>query len=141
MAAGDILKGKNLRITMGTGTIYHATQCDFTTTREVESIATKDTSGDQKTPGNYTWGLSTSALVANKVALSTQHDTKSILDAFLANAIVAVEFTTDVEGDIIISGNAYLTSCNIGAPVNGAATYDVTFDGTGNFTVGAVPGS
>lgn len=139
MAAGDIIKGKNLRIKVADNVIYHATQCDFTTTREVESLATKDTAGDVKTLGNYTWGLSTSALVAVKPSTGSWNDTKSILDAFTANAAIAVEFTTDVEGDIIITGNAYITSCNIGAPVNGSATYDVTFDGTGDFTVALVP--
>lgn len=139
MAAGDTIKGKNLRIKMASGRIYHATQCDFTTTRAVESLATKDTNGELKTTGNYTWGLSSSAVVATKPGSGTWQDTKTILDAYLANVPVAVEFTTDVEGDIIISGNCNIISCNIGAPVNGNATYEVSFDGTGDFTVGVVP--
>lgn len=139
MAAGDTIKGKNLRIKMGTGRIYHATQCDFTTTRAVESMATKDTNGELKTTGNYTWGLSSSAVVAIKPSSGNWQDTKTILDAYVANEPVAVEFTTDVEGDIIISGSCNIIGCNIGAPVNGNATYEVTFDGVGDFVVGVVP--
>jgi hypothetical protein len=141
MPAGDILKGKDLRIKMADNTIYHATECSFSTTREIESIATKDTDGNKGTPGNYEWSLSTSALVANKAGGSSQNDTKSILDAYIAGEIVAVEFTTDVEGDIILSGNAYLASCNITAAVGSSATYDVSFTGDGDLTVAAVPGA
>lgn len=139
MAAGDTIKGKNLRIKMAGNKIYHATQCDFTTTRAVESLATKDTNGELKTTGNYTWGLSSSAVVAIKPASGNWQDTKTIMDAYLLNQPVAVEFTTDVEGDIIISGSCNIISCNIGAPVNGNATYEVSFDGTGDFTVSVVP--
>lgn len=139
MPAGDILKGKDLRIKVDDNTIYHATECSFTTTREIESIATKDTDGNKGTPGNYEWSLSTSALVANKAALSTQNDTKSILDAYLLGDKVSVEFTTDVEGDIILSGEAWIASCNITAAVGASATYDVSFTGDGDLTVAAVP--
>jgi len=139
MAAGEIYKGKNLRIKVDGETVYHATECSFTTTRELESIASKDTNGEKKTPGNYTWGLSTNALVADKAVASSQNDTKSILDAFQAGNTVSVEFTTDVEGDIVISGDAYIESCNITAPVGGSATYDASFSGDGDFVVDVVP--
>lgn len=139
MAAGDILKGKDLRIKIAGETVYHATECSFSTTRDFDEIATKDTDGKKSTPGSFGWTLSTSALVANKATASTQNDTKSILDAYKAGDIVAVEFTTDVEGDIIITGNAYLASCNITASVGSSATYDVSLTGDGEFTVAAVP--
>lgn len=139
MAAGDIIKGKDLRIKLDDNTIYHATECSFSTTREIESIATKDTDGNKGTAGNYEWSLSTNALVASKAALSTQNDTKSILDAYLLGNIVAVEFTTDVTGDVVISGNAFIASCNITAAVGSSATYDVSFTGDGDVTVATVP--
>lgn len=141
MAAGDILKGKDLRLKLADNTLYHATECSFSTTRELESIATKDTNGNKGTPGNYEWSLSTSALVANQASGSDQNDTKAILDAFLAGTVVAVEFTTDVEGDILITGNAFLVSCNITAAVGSSATYDVQLTGDGDFTVALVPGA
>lgn len=138
MAAGDIIKGKNLRIKIGAGTVYHSTECSFTTSMELEGIATKDTNGNIQTPGNYEWGLSTNALVANRAASSTQNDTKSILDLYQAGETVAVEFATEEAGDIIITGNCYIASCNITAPVSGSATYDITLTGDGDFTVATV---
>lgn len=134
MAAGDIIKGKDLRIKIADNTVYHATECSFSITRSLESIATKDTDGEKKTAGNYNWTLSTSALVANKATASTQNDTKSILDAFIAGDVVAVEFTTDNTGDIILSGNAFIESINITASVGSSATYDVSLNGDGDLT-------
>lgn len=139
MAAGDILKGKNLRIKIDDNTVYHATECSFTTSMELEGIATKDTNGNKQTPGNYEWGLSTNALVANKATSSDQNDTVSILTKYQTGALVAVEFTTDVEGDIIITGNCYIQSCNINAAVSGSATYDITMTGDDDFVVSVIP--
>lgn len=135
MPAGDIIKGKDLRIKVGGETVYHATECSFSTTRELESLATKDTTGNISTVGNYEWSLSTSALVANQAAASSQNDTKILMDAYTAGNTVAVEFATETTGDIIITGNCYLSSVNITAPVNGNATFDVTLTGDGDFTV------
>lgn len=135
MPAGSIVKGRNLRIKVADNTVYHATECSFSSTLEMEAIATKDTDGNVQTPGNYEWSLSTSALVAVKETGSSQNDTYSIMEKYLAKEVIAVEFTTDVAGDIILSGNAYLSSCNITAPVNGSATYDVTITGDGDLTL------
>lgn len=138
MAAGDILKGKNLRIKIDDNTVYHATECSFSSTLELEGLATKDTDGNVQTPGNYEWSLSTSALVANKENASTQNDTYGIMGKYLAKGKVTVEFTTDVAGDVIISGEAYIASCNITAPVSGSATYDISLTGDGDITLAQV---
>lgn len=138
MPAGTIVKGKLLRIKINDNTIYHATECNFTTSLELEQIATKDTDGNVSTPGSYTWGLSTSALVAVKQTATTQNDTFNILTSYLTKTAVPVEFTSDVANDIIITGSAYLTQCEIAAPVNGSATYSVTLTGDGDFTLDRV---
>jgi hypothetical protein len=84
MPAGDILKGKDLRITVGTGQIYHATECNFSTNRNFDEVATKDTDGNITTPDTLTWNLSTSALVANKPDPTSQIDVKDIFTDYLA---------------------------------------------------------
>lgn len=135
MPAGEIVKGRNLRIKIADNTVYHATECSFSTTLELEGIATKDTAGNVQSAGNYEWSLSTSALVAVKSTGSSQNDTFSILEKYLAKTAVDVEFTTDVANDIILSGSAYLSSCNITAPTNGTSTYDVVLTGDGTLTL------
>jgi hypothetical protein len=138
MPAGDILKGKDLRITLAGGSIYHATECSFSTSRNFDEVATKDTDGTITTPDNLTWNLSTSALVANKPDPGTQKDIKDIFTEYLAKNEVAVEFATTTNGDITISGNAFIENVEITAATEGRATFSVTFRGNGNLTVSEV---
>lgn len=132
--AGNTYAGKNLRIRVDGKIVFHATECSFTTSRNMESIASKDTNGEQVTPGNYTWGVSTNFLVANiPNASTTQIATKQILDTYQAGSEVEVQFTTEIVGDVIITGNAFIESINMSAPTNGVATGDASWKGNGDF--------
>jgi hypothetical protein len=132
--AGNTYAGKNLRIRVEGKTVFHATECTFTTSRNMESIASKDTNGEQVTPGNYTWGVSTNFLVANKpTASTTQIGTKEILDTYQAGTEVEVQFSTEIVGDVIITGQSFIESLNMSAPTNGVATGDASFKGNGDF--------
>jgi hypothetical protein len=138
MAAGDILKGKDLRITLIDGTIYHATECSITSTRNFDEVATKDTNGNITTPDTYSWSLNASGLVANKPGASAQKDIHDLWTEHLAANLVAVEFTTTETGDITISGNAYVESVEMTAATEGRATYTATLKGDGDLTQGTV---
>lgn len=132
--AGNTYAGKNLRIRVDGKTIFHATECSFTTSRNMESIASKDTNGEQVTPGNYTWGVSTNYLVANKpTASTTQIGMKEILDTYQAGTEVEVQFTTEIAGDVIVTGNTFIEGLNMTAGTNGVATGDASFKGNGDF--------
>lgn len=133
--ASTMYKGKNLRIRISDEVIYHATDCEFQSDIEIESIATKDTAGKLKTSGAYDWSMTSSGIAANKPGGGTQEDLKSILDKHKAGDEVEISFTTDVVGDVIIAGNAIIKSCAIKAGVNGFATLDATFEGSGDYTV------
>ena len=139
MAAGQAYKGKNLRISVDGSTIFHATECSFTSSMQLEEIATKDTNGNIVVDGNYSWGVSTNMLVADKAVASTQDDFVGLLNKFKAGATVAIEFTTGETGDLIISGDAKIESVNFSAPTSGFATGDASFKGTGDFEVATVP--
>lgn len=134
MAAGDILKGKDFRITFVDGTVYHATEGALSFTRNFDEVATKDTSGNIVTPDTYTWNLNLSALVANKPTSSTQKDTSDIVTQALSGALVDVEFATAENGDIKFEGQAYVESFEITAATEGRATYSASFKGNGNLT-------
>lgn len=139
MAAGQPYKGKNLRIKVDGNTIFHATECSFNSSIQLEEIATKDTDGSLVVSGNYTWGLATNMLVADKAVASTQEDFVSLLNKHKAGTEVDIEFTTDIVGDIIISGVGYIESINFTAPTSGFATGDCSIKGSGDYTVAAVP--
>lgn len=135
--ANRYLLGKNLRLKLDDNTVLHATECNFTSSLNLEAIATKDTDGEEQSPGSYTWGISTSALVTYRDT-GTQNDTFAIMQKFQNKTAVDVEFTTDTANDIVITGSVYLTQCDIAAPVNGSATFSISATGIGNFTLSRI---
>ena len=138
--AEKIYKGKNLRIFVDEKSILHSTECNFSTTRNFEGIATKDTNGNINTPGNYEWNLSANALFADKdVANTAQTDFFNVLQKFKNATRVFVQFTTNEGGDAIISGYAYISSANIAAATEGSATGDFAFQGDGDFELDRMP--
>jgi hypothetical protein len=139
---GNIYKGRNLRVLVAGKPILHATECSFSTTMNFEEIATKDTDGTIQTPGNYTWTLTSNHLVADKdqVTQANYTDAFELLEQYKNRLPVEVQFTTSMGGDVIISGQAYMSGANISAPVEGAASGDFNFQGNGNFEIERVPG-
>ena len=138
MPAGDIIKGKDLRITLIDGTQYHATECSIQSTRNFDEVATKDTNGNITTPDTYSWSISASGLVANKPAASPQKDIHDLWTQHLAANLVAVEFATETAGDIKLAGQAYVESVEMTAATEGRATYSATFKGDGDLTQSVV---
>jgi len=138
---GKIYKGRNLRVLVDGKPILHATECSFSTTMNFEEIATKDTDGTIQTPGNYTWNLTSNHLVADKdpVTQANYTDAFELLEQYKNRLPVEVQFTTQIGGDVIISGEAYMSGANISAPVEGAASGDFNFQGNGNFEIERVP--
>lgn len=140
--ASTIYKGKNLRFSFNGKTLYHATSCKLSLSTKLEVIATKDTNGTVSTPSNYEWSLNTDALVANRIG-SSQNDFMDLIDLQLAGAQIAVEFTTGVIGDFILTGNVYIESTDITAETGNSVTGSFSFKGNGDLTksvvVAAVP--
>src|SRR5690606_30087307 len=132
MAAGQIYKGKNVRFSFEGKTLFHATTCSVSVSTTLESVATKDTNGTISIPGEYEWTLSTSALVADKPASSTQTDFMDLLELQLAGTEIDVEFTTGTTGDFILSGKAYIESSSINAETGNSVSGDFSFKGNGD---------
>jgi len=130
-----IYEGTTMRIKVGSKTIFHETDAKLSMSREVKELASKDITGKEKILGNYDWNITADTLIANS---TTQEDLKTLSDTFIAGSIVAVEFTTDVSGDIIYSGNAYITTLDVDAQNEEAVTGSFAFNGTGALTVGTV---
>ncbi|NHM08007.1 hypothetical protein G4D82_12300 [Flavobacterium sp. CYK-4] len=137
--ASTIYKGKDLRLKADGKVIYHATECTFSSSMKIESIATKDTNGEVGVPSNLSWSMTSKGLIANKPAGSTTHqDVKSLLDLHKAGTEIELSFTTGEVGDIIITGNAFIESASLGAPVEGNTSFDASFKGNGDYTVEVV---
>ncbi|WKW47261.1 phage tail tube protein [Myroides sp. JBRI-B21084] len=134
MAAGQIYKGKNVRFSLNGKTLFHATTCSISISTTLESIATKDTNGTLSVPGNYEWSMSTSALVADKPAGSTQSDFMDLLALQLSGAEIDIEFTTGEAGDFLLKGKVFIESSSINAETGNSVSGDFSFKGNGDLT-------
>lgn len=134
MSAGQIYKGKNMRLSYNGKTLYHATSCKWSISTKLEEIATKDTNGTVSTPSNYAWNASAEALVANKPAASTQLDFMDIVSLQLAGTEIDVTFSDGATGNFILSGKVYVESSDITAEVGNSVTGSFSFKGNGNLT-------
>ncbi|SFO04757.1 Phage tail tube protein [Paenimyroides ummariense] len=138
MAAGDPIKGKNLRLKVEGKTVYHATECSWSTTKDFEEFASKDTVGKRSIPGDYEFSASTAALIVEKAAGATQSDIYDLLELYKSDTLVEIEFTTDIAGTKVISGNYYIQACDISANNTGVATANCSFRGDGDFSIETV---
>lgn len=133
--ASTIYQGKFLRFKFDDKKLMHATNCKFTVSSKLEEIATKDTDGTVSIPSNYSFTGSTEALLSNLPVGDTDHVTAdTLLDAQLAGTEIDVEFTTDVTGDFIYTGKAYIDNFDIGAETGSSAKVSISFKGNGNIT-------
>jgi hypothetical protein len=131
--ASEIYSGKLLRFKFDAKKLIHATSCKLDFSTKLEEIATKDTDGTVSIPGNYTWSGSTEALLAKLPTGDTTHVTfDDILAKKLAGEEIDVEFTTDVTGDIIYTGKAYIENASITADVGSSVKISISFKGNGN---------
>jgi hypothetical protein len=64
----------------------------------------------------------------------TTHATDTLLDAQLAGTEVDVEFTTDVTGDFIYTGKAFISNFDLGAETGTSVKVSISFTGNGNIT-------
>jgi hypothetical protein len=65
-------------------------------------------------------------------------DIKTLYDAHKAKTLVTIEFTTDVVGDVVFSGSAYVGTFNIDSQVEAEVTGDFSFEGDGELTIALV---
>lgn len=134
MAAGQIYQGSNVRFSFNGKTLYHAKSCKLSLSTKMEEIATKDTNGTVSTPSNYTWSISTEALVANKPVASTQSDFMDIMDLQLSGAEIDIEFTDGASGNFKLAGKAFVESSDVTAEVGNSVSGSFSFKGNGDLT-------
>lgn len=124
--------GKELRIKVGGKAMFHSTSCGISISTTLEAIATKDTSGTINTPGNYEWTLTAETLIVNKALVGTSVDTSDLLDMQLAGQEIEIDFTTGRDGDIMLSGKAYIESTGLKADNGSNSTVSYSFKGNGD---------
>ncbi|OIQ16547.1 MAG: hypothetical protein BM557_09540 [Flavobacterium sp. MedPE-SWcel] len=129
------IQGKKLRLSFGGKKLWHATECSLSITTDFEELASKDTDGKNQLPGDYSWTLSTSNLVADLPDGDTTHvNADDLIDLQLNDTIVTVEFTTGVTDDTVYSGSAYVSQSDITATNGAVSSGSFSFNGDGKLT-------
>ena len=69
---------------------------------------------------------------------ATNKDLADVFTAYTNRASVAIEWTNAVSGDKKLTCTAYITSCEISAPMEDTVTYSIEFQSTGALTVATI---
>ena len=69
---------------------------------------------------------------------SANKDLADIFTLFTSRATCSLVWTNAVTGDKKITQTAYVTSCNISAPMEDTVTYSIEFQGTGTPTIATI---
>lgn len=65
---------------------------------------------------------------------ASNKDLADVFTAYTNRTVVAIEWTNAVTGDKKLTCNAYITSCEISAPMEDTVTYSIEFASTGAVT-------
>jgi TP901-1 family phage major tail protein len=118
--------------------VANATSSDFELTRDTIDATNKD-GGQYKEflVGLAGWTMNAEGIFEEDGS-ATGVSAKDLLDDVIAGTAVTVVMTSNVSGDIKVSGSAIISSFAWNAPVNDVATFSVSLQGTGALTVGTV---
>ncbi|HET8885235.1 MAG TPA: phage tail tube protein [Salinimicrobium sp.] len=133
MAGEKVISG-NLRLTLDDGSIFHATECSLTMTRELKERSTKDTDGIERSKGIKSWSASASALAVYGSDGTGTNDFAALFNLYNddTDTLVAVEFVQD-ETDAVYKfvGSAIIESLEMNAANEEDATASISLSGSG----------
>ena len=130
-------EGTTMRLTLGTKELFHEVDATLNFSLDFNEIASKDTNGKITTPGSYSWSIDCNMSLIDNDG-TTQEDLHSLATKAIAKASHAITFSTNVTGDAIFSGNAYIEGFSVTAKKKKKATATFTLRGTGDLTVAEV---
>lgn len=133
-----VTNGHYLRFFDNGVSLGYATECTISINAEMRSLSHKDTAGDnggwsQKAPGEKSATGSTSGLYAED-----DNAAAALFQKLADGTELSITFTTDVAGDKIWTGTAFLTSLEISAPNNENVTYSASWEFNGEVIMGTV---
>lgn len=118
--------------------IANLTSTDFEITKDTIDATNKDGSNYKEfLVGLSSWTMSAEGIFEDSTA--TGVTAEDLLDDMIAGAPITVYMTSDVSGDIQLSGSAVMTSFSWNAPVNDVATFSCNLQGSGALTITTLP--
>ena len=141
--AGEKVMSGNGRFTLDGKTVYHATECTLSLSRETKERSTKDTDGRELGKGIKSFSMSTSALAVYGSDGAQTHDFGGLFDMYNddSDTPVSLEFVPD-EGDATFkfTGSGIITSLEGSFTNEEDGTSSLTIEG-GAMTKVAIPES
>jgi len=142
MATSGLVNGTLIAIykdVAGTLTkIANATSNDFDITKDMIDVTNKDSGGYKEfLAGEAGWTLSCEGIFEEDGGV-TGISWSDIITDLMAGTSVTVAMTSQVSGDIKLSGSAFFSNLTMSAPNNDATTFSASLQGTGALTVGTV---
>lgn len=120
----------------GTTPLAELTNVTMSLSQETFDVSSKESAGwSEILPG-----IRSATFTAEGIA-DFQASNKDLADVFTAytnRASVAIIWTNGVTGDKKVSCTAYITSCEVNAPMEDTVTYSIEFQSTGALTVATI---
>lgn len=119
--------------------IANGTSADFSITKDTIDATNKD-GGSYKEflVGLTSWTMNFEGLYEEDGSVSTGQSAKDIVTDLMAGTLVTVAMTSNVTGDMKLTGSALLTNFAWNAPVNDVSTFTCSLQGSGTLTIGTV---
>ena len=116
--------------------IANATATDMNFTKDTIDATNKD-GGNYKEflVGLNSWTMSIEGIFEEDGSVGTGLSFKELLDDAVAGDYITVVMTSQVTGDLIVSGSALFTDITWSAPVNDVATFSASLQGSGALTI------
>ena len=132
-----LINGTNLVIKVGGVAILKATTASLELSVDMPDATTKDSAGwAEFFAGVRSFTLSSDGLIDYATAAAVETD--ELVAMLIARNTVAVTFATSTAGDMLLSGNAYVSSISQTADMESPSGFSVTFQGTGALTQSTV---
>ena len=119
--------------------IANATSNDFSITKDMIETTNKDSGGAKEyIAGEYGYTMSVEGMFEEDASVGAGISWKEIITDLLAGTSVTIVMTSNVSGDLKLSGSAFFNELNLTAPQNDVATFTASIQGTGALTVGTI---
>jgi hypothetical protein len=108
-----------------------ATNCSFDASTDLLGVASSYSAWfTDSVPNLSTWTVNCDGFIANG-----DYEFKLMLDAQLARNPITIKFSIGTSPTYILSGTANIVSINATGPVENPATYRITLQGSGRYTI------
>lgn len=119
--------------------IANATSNDFTITKDMIETTNKDSAGAKEyIAGEYGFTMSVEGMFEEDASVGALISWKEMITDLLAGTIVTIVMTSNVTGDIKLSGSALFNDLKLTAPQNAVSTFTASIQGTSALTVSTI---